>query len=339
MRGCLKTEIFFYEAVTSGGGVPPTMQIPVTTSGRTHPYHPIVRPPFSLKSGAIVCFLTSALCLGQSSSIIVNNGEPLRASYACVDEDLQWAGVSCSEDEPCPVYLELSAIVPNGRRLFLAGNFHTNSATLSSVLLATEDGGATWKEPAARLRGAAIDQMEFYDLQHGWAAGETQYPLARDPFILISTDGGQGWRQQTVLEDGSPGTILRFSFDSPQHGELVIDAGKSSGNSRYLSYESQTGGDNWNLRGTSDKLPAAPRSAVSAADPDWRIQTSKDGKTWQVEKRNGDKWKMLSAFLVEAAVCKGDTRELTEPKEPDEPNAPVQTKADSKPDPKRKPRH
>jgi hypothetical protein len=332
MRGCLKTEIFFCEAVTSGGGVPPTMQIPVTTSGRTHPYHPIVRPPFSLKSGAVVLFLTSTLCLGQSSSTIVNNGEPLRASFACVDEDLQWAGVSCSDGEPCPVYLELSSIAPNGRRLFLAGNFHTNSATLTSVLLASDDGGATWKEPAARLRGAAIDQMEFYDLQHGWAAGETQYPLARDPFLLISTDGGQSWRQSTVLEDGSPGTVVRFLFDSAQHGELIIDAGKSSGNSRYLSYESQTGGNNWNLRGTSDKLPAAPRSA---ADPDWRIQTSKDGKTWQVEKRNGDKWEMLSAFLVEAANCKGETRELTEPKEPEEPAAATT----AKPDPKRKPKH
>ena len=343
MKECSRIDNFFNEGVTSGRGVPPTNQIPVTTSGRTHPYHPIVRPPFSSKSGgkvaAVVCFMTQALCLGQTPSILVNNGEPLRASFTCNDEDLQWAGVSCSEDEPCPVYLEFSAIAPNGRKLFLTGNFHTNSATLSSVLLSSDDGGATWKEPAARMRGNAIDQIEFYDLEHGWAAGETQYPLARDPFILTSTDGGQSWRQHAVLEDGAPGSVLRVSFDSAQHGELVIDAGKSSGKSRYLTYESHTGGDNWNLLGTSDKPPARARNAVSAEDLDWRIQTSKDGKTWQVEKRDGNKWQLLSAFLVEAAVCKGETRELTEPpKEPEEPPAADPVKpAPSKADPKRRP--
>src|ERR1700722_8378417 len=157
MKECSIIDFFFNRAVTSGGGVPPTNQIPVTTSGRTHPYHPIVRPPFSSRLGsntgrtgrgfaAAVVFMTQALCLGQTSSILVNNGEPLGAAFACNDEDLQWAGVSCSDDEPCPVYLELSAIGPSGRKLFIAGNFHTNSATLSSVLLASDDGGATWKE-------------------------------------------------------------------------------------------------------------------------------------------------------------------------------------------------
>ena len=314
------------------------MQFPVTTSGRTHPYHPIVRPPFLSRFLAAVCLLTPVLSFGQAPSVLVNIGEPIRAPFTCNEDDLQWAGVACSEDEPCPVYLELSSLAPSGRKLFLSGNFHTNSATLSSLLLSSDDGGATWKEPAARTRGNAIDQVEFYDLQHGWAAGEAQYPLQRDPFFLITSDGGQTWHQRTVLEDGSPGTILRFSFDSVQHGELVIDAGKSSGNRRYLSYESQTGGDSWNLRGTSDKAPAAPRGA-SAAEPDWRIQTSKDGKTWQLEKRDGEKWQQLAAFLVEATVCKGEARELKEPEAPPEPEpVTIDPKTGKKPAPRRSPK-
>lgn len=322
-----------------GQGVPPTSQIPVTTSGRTHPYHPTVRPRFFFKITriirAIVYCLTQTLCLGQSLSILVNNGEPLRVPFACKEDDLQWAGVSCTEDEPCPVYLELSSIAPSGRRLFLSGNLHTNAATLSSVLLASDDGGATWKEPAPRMRGNAIDQVEFYDLQHGWAAGETQYPLARDPFLLISTDGGQSWHQKTVLEDGAAGSVMRFAFDSMEHGELVVDAGKSEGKSRYVTYESQTGGESWNLTGTSDRQPAAQKNV---AEPDWRIQTAKDGKAWQVEKRDGGKWQQLSAFLVEAAVCKGEARELVEPKELEEPVAPVPAPGDTQTDPKKRPK-
>ena len=109
--------------------------------------------------------------------------------------------MSCSEDDPCPIYLEINSIAPDGRKLFLAGNLHSTSATLSSILLMSEDSGAGWKEPATRVRGSALDQLQFYTLQDGWAAGEAQYPLARDPFFLITNDGGSSWHQVAVGEE------------------------------------------------------------------------------------------------------------------------------------------
>src|ERR1700760_1079401 len=124
------------------------MQIPVTTSGRIHPYHPNMRPRLFFRR-LFPFFLIPCGLWAQT--------EPVRIAYACAEEDLQWAGMSCSEDDPCPVYLELSSVVPDGRKIFAAGNLHSTSATLSSILLTSEDGGATWKEPAARIRGAAID--------------------------------------------------------------------------------------------------------------------------------------------------------------------------------------
>jgi hypothetical protein len=303
------------------------MQIPVTTSGRIHPYHPNMRPRLFFLLAISTAFAQDSAVLSNTLS---NNGQPMRVPYACSEDDLQWAGMSCTEDEPCPIYLELSSIVPDGRKIFVAGNLHSNSATLSSVLLMSDDSGATWKESAPRIRGAALDQMQFYNLQAGWAAGEMQYPLTRDPFFLVTTDGGASWRQRPVGEEGSPGSVQRFWFDSAQHGELVIDAGKASSSGRYVSYESLTGGESWGIRGTDAQPPVIRRAPPSTEDPDWRFRPGRDGKAIQIEQRANDQWKAIASFLIEAATCKTEATQLKEPEQPNE-AAPAAPKS---PDPK-----
>jgi hypothetical protein len=264
-----------------------------------------------------VTWLVSSTVFAQTPAVlngVLNKpGNPVAVPFACAPEDLQQAGLLCTEDEPCPIYLELSSITPNGKKIFLAGNLHATSATLFSVLLASEDNGATWKEPANRIRGAALDQLQFYDLEHGWAAGESQYPLARDPFFFLTTDGGQSWRQRPVTDDGGPGSVQRFAFDSPDHGELVVDAGKRSPGGRYLDYESETGGESWMIRGTGDQLPKLKHAPIVADNPDFRIRANKGGKSYQIEKRSGEKWEPLAAFLIEVANCRVKPEEAKEP--------------------------
>jgi hypothetical protein len=287
------------------------MQIPVTTSGRIHPYHPKMRPRLHLQLRVIrtgTLFLAVLAASAQDGSVIVNpilvnHGEPLRVSYACAEEDLQFAGLSCNEEEPCPVYLELSAVASSGRKILAAGNLHSTSATLNSIVLESDDSAATWKESAARIRGSAIEELQFFDAEHAWAAGETQYPLPRDPFVLLTTDGGATWREKSVGEEGAPGSVQRLRFDSPQHGDLLIDAGKKAEGGRYLSYESDTGGDSWTLHGASSQSPPAPRRQENS---DWRIRPSKDEKTYQLETRHADVWSAAASFLIEVARCKID---------------------------------
>ena len=48
-----------------------------------------------------------------------------------------------------------------------------------AILLASDDGGKTWTEPVPRLRAAALDQIQFIDLQTGWISGQN-----------LSADGG-----------------------------------------------------------------------------------------------------------------------------------------------------
>jgi photosystem II stability/assembly factor-like uncharacterized protein len=232
--------------------------------------------------------------------ILTNTGEPMRVAFTCAEEDLLYAGMYCTEANPCPVYLELNSVTSNGTKILAAGDLHSGSATLYSVLLMTDNNGSTWKEPAARIRGSALDQLQFLDPQHAWAAGEMQYPLSSDPFFLLTTDGGQFWRQRAVSEDGGPGAIQSFVFDSAQHGDLIVDAGKTSAGGRYVSYETQTGGETWMTRSKVNQLPRARRPAP---EPTVRAETGKDGKAWQIERREGGQWSSVASFLVETASC------------------------------------
>jgi hypothetical protein len=300
------------------------MQIPVTTSGRINPYHPNMRPRL------FFAFLAAFGVSAQEPSTLINTGEPMRVAYSCAEEDLQWAGMSCSDAQPCAIYLELNFVVDvgnNGKKIVAAGDLHSSSATIGSVLLQSDDSGATWREPAPRIRGSALDQLQFINPQTGWAAGETLYPLPRDPFFLVTTDGGASWRQRPVGEEDLPGAVQRFWFDSEKHGEAIIDGGKAATDGRYLSYESETGGENWSLHGKSDQLPKLRRAPPPGEDPGWRTHPSTDGKALRIERRNGGEWTPLASFLIEVANCRIHPGELTEP----EPAADAPTPAPENP--------
>ena len=170
------------------------------------------------------------------------------------------------------------------------------------MLLSSDDGGADWKEAAARVPGAALDQVQLLDAQHGWAAGEIQVPLARDPFFLVTSDAGRYLEEKTLSDDGGPGDVQRFWFDSPDHGELIVDAGRSAEGGRYQMYESRTGGENWNILSKTAQLPRL-RRAPAVDEVNYRIGTDSESKTYVIERRDGEKWMRVSSFLVQVANC------------------------------------
>ncbi len=244
-----------------------------------------------------------------NSRAILNSGEPMRVAFSCAGEDLAAAGMSCSDEYPCPVYLELSSVSSTGKKISLDGNLHGPSVTLYSVLLSSDDGGITWKEPAGRISGAALDQVQWLDSTHGWAAGETQVPLPRDPFFLITTDGGASWRRKQLTDDGSAGAIQRFWFDSTEHGELVVDTGK------FTLYETRSGGESWNVVSQTSQMPQLRRApALAGEDVDYRIGSDGKAKAFVIEKRAGEAWARLASFAVQVASC--GTRHLPAEAEP-----------------------
>jgi photosystem II stability/assembly factor-like uncharacterized protein len=181
----------------------------------------------------------------------------------------------------------------------VTGNLHTVGTTIAGVLLASVDGGKTWDEPAKRIRAAELDQIQFADPQHGWAAGVKVNPLPRDPFLLLTVDGGRMWHQTSLFEESIFGAIQQFWFESANRGQLVVD--RSQGRTkRYELYQTTTGGETWMLKETSDQ----PTQIVKPgpAGPNWRTVAEKD--SYSVERRTATGWETLARFAIHAGDCK-----------------------------------
>jgi photosystem II stability/assembly factor-like uncharacterized protein len=258
---------------------------------------------------------------------LVYSGKPLAVPFQCSEEDMQWAGMSCSEREPCPIYLELAALESAGNSIVVAGNLHSPTTTLYSILLASSDAGKTWTEPHERIRGAGLDQIQFYDFESGWIGGQMLHPLPQDPFLLITTDGGKTWRRQSVFGESRFASIVQFWFTSKQQGSLVIDRGQSSESSRYERYETPNGGDTWMIReaGEQQFRLRRPPPAESA----WRVRADGPSRSFRIERRQNNAWSAVAAFLILAGHCKPPERTLAEPPPPEpveatpEPQAPA----------------
>jgi photosystem II stability/assembly factor-like uncharacterized protein len=230
-----------------------------------------------------------------------NTGKPMRLVYECTAADTLAVGLGCSEDDPCPVYLELANVEAAGNKIFLSGNLHTPTSTLYSVLLESEDAGATWAEPHPRARASGLDQIQFIDFQNGWISGANLQGAPRDPFLLITTDGGRTWRERPIFEESRVAAIERFWFDSPEHGTLLIDARLDNGK-REL-YETSTGGEIWAMQhnsAESDRFPKEKQPGALA----WRLRTDAATHSYVIEKSENSRWQKVASFLVSVATCK-----------------------------------
>jgi hypothetical protein len=236
----------------------------------------------------------------QPAAALENSGKPIVLPFQCTADDIHWAGMACSEDEPCPVYLELTATDSSGVRVFAAGNIHSESVTLYSVLLASEDGGLTWREVHPRLRGAGLDRVQFLDTATGWVGGEILFPLSQDPFLLATTDGGRVWQRQPLFSETTRGSLQQFLFTSRTHGSAVVD--KESGTSRYALYESADGGRTWAFREESDRAPRL--SGSPTAPPTWRVRAEASTQAYHVERLDGERWTSVAAFAVALKACR-----------------------------------
>jgi hypothetical protein len=238
-------------------------------------------------------FVSMSLLCAQGS--LENNGKPMRVVYECTAADTQAAGLGCSEEDPCPVYLELANVDAAGGKLFVTGNLHTPMATLDSILLASTDNGTSWTEPHPRLRLSGLDQIQFVESQNGWISGANLQSAPRDPFFLITTDGGKTWRQQAIFEETRVSAVESFSFDTSMHGTAFIDA--TLDNRTHEVYETQDGGNTWSAQ--SDAIKPKPRAASG-----WRVRTDAATHSYVIEKFENNRWQKAASFLVNIASCK-----------------------------------
>lgn len=230
-----------------------------------------------------------------------NRGKPLLVAYQCTPADTQAAGLGCSEEDPCPVYLELANVEPVGNKIFLTGNVHTPMATLYSILLGSEDNGNTWTEPYVRTRSSGLDQIQFVDFQNGWISGANLQGAPRDPFLLITTDGGKSWNAHPIFEETRVAAIERFWFDGAANGTMLIDARLDNG--KHELYETRDGGATWTAGRTSADPIAIPKDKQPNA-PAWRVRTDAATHSYVIEKSSNNRWQKVASFLVDIASCK-----------------------------------
>jgi hypothetical protein len=254
----------------------------------------------------------------QGPPVLRNDGEPMILPFQCTDDDIQWAGLSCSEEEPCPLYLEVTGIETVGNRIILPANIHSESTTLYSVLLSSDDAGVTWRETHERMRGSGLDHIQFIDFQNGWVSGETLVPVTRDPFFLITSDGGKTWRMRPVFNEGGGGAIQQFWFDTPATGSLVIDRMESTESSRYELYESPNGGETWIIRRTSEHPISLKKTASVRTDIGWRARADARSKAFAIERKQGEHWNKVASFLVKIGSCKPAPRAAPAPVDTEE---------------------
>jgi hypothetical protein len=239
-------------------------------------------------------------------SVLENSGKPMLLPFHCTEDDIQWAGMSCSADEPCPVYLELaaveSAVPPEPGRIFAAGNIHSSDVTLYSVLLASEDAGHTWREAYERIRGASLDHIQFLDAELGWTSGQALSPLPQDPFLLLTSDGGKTWRQRVIFSESRVGSIQQFHFGAKDDGSLIVDRGPGSEGGRYELYESPDAGETWTIHETSDR-PFQLKPSSPAPPSEWRARADGPTQSFHLERRQGERWVSVAAFAVKLGAC------------------------------------
>ncbi len=227
-------------------------------------------------------------------------GDLQKIDKVCPTEDADALGLDCSEDQPCPVYLELSSADGFGSSVFVSGNLHTSDTTMFGLLLASSDAGKTWTEPVKRIRAAALAQIQFADDQHGWVAGMMLDPLPRAPFLLSTVNGGELWHRTPLSSERDFGSIEQFWFDSDDRGQAVVDRSQGK-NEKYELYSTSDGGESWSLK-TSSEEDIHLDGARPPDKANWRVMADKG--EYLVQRRSATGWETLAKFPIRAGECK-----------------------------------
>lgn len=245
----------------------------------------------------------------EGPPVYVSAKGPILLPNKCQEVDLESLGLTCSEGDPCETFLEFSSVEQNNGVLVLTGNFHTSTATIQSVLLVSEDDGSTWKEGHPRLKGASLEGMQFIDFSNGWVAGHSSLALPRDPFLLLTSDGGRNWRKVDFYAESRVGLVEDFAFKTAKQGWALIDNKGSGEAGRYELFETATGGASWELRMMTNRVPkeAAPGQRVGSQTMRTRGDAKKNVVV--VERRAGAAWSPVASFRLKIDDCKPGEKE------------------------------
>jgi hypothetical protein len=193
-----------------------------------------------------------------------------------------------------PAELQLKTAGQVGGRIFAGGSFHSKDRVISSVLLATDDGGRSWIEAAPRYRETELGAAQVSDLRV-WIAAHRQTgdgPL--DPFFLFTFDSGLHWRRIPLRPYSEAGRITSFHFREDGNGFALV---REPGPVRSVAkrFVTADGANSWVL--TEAEEPSIPGTQPNRI----RIQESAD--EFRIQVRDEKTWTTVSRISWSAGVC------------------------------------
>lgn len=96
------------------------------------------------------------------------------------------------------------------KRGWIVGSVSRGDRVLDSLLLRTDDGGASWLRVSAPVKVELL-HLDFRGEKRGWIVGDRGT-------ILHTADGGETWRQQRV---GTTATLYHVDFEDDETGWAV----------------------------------------------------------------------------------------------------------------------
>jgi len=225
------------------------------------------------------------------------SGDPVRLPAACD------GAVDASEQE-----LEILGAVETETRTFVFGDYRTSNETLRSLLLVSEDAGASWMEAGEIVQAGALDAAAFVDADHGWIAGYSEEAPGRlRPFLLATTDGGATWRRWDVSPGSEErfGTVVDFRFDTAKHGYAVVERTAADAD-QFELYETFNAGRSWSIRLIVPEKPTIPGGRRILSTKTWSVELE-DG-AWSVT-RGSPEAELIGRFASEVDACPAEQDE------------------------------
>jgi len=189
--------------------------------------------------------------------------------------------------------LAIHAVSP--QVVFVCGNLLLEDGTPEGLVLRSEDGGRRWARTAFEvrdLRRVTCQTVFFTDRLRGWvgAIRVTDEGVTR-PIVLVTTDGGNHWRERVLPM--APSMIVTeihsLSFDSEEVGTVVVQtADPETFKLTETWYGTSDGGRNWEVLDDRFRVAPAPRVATSTAamvdkKRGFRLRPGADGGVTYVE--------------------------------------------------------
>jgi photosystem II stability/assembly factor-like uncharacterized protein len=197
--------------------------------------------------------------------------------------------------------LLFSVTATDATHAWAAGYAVVESATVgdSPVILATSDGGATWKAQDASSAGieAHLKSVTFSDAAHGWAVGDaTNHAGVSAPVILATSDGGATWKAQDASSAGKRGVLLSATFTDAAHGWAVGSAANGTRYGGSVILATSDGGATWSAQDAASAGKSGGLFSVTSTDAT---------HGWAVGVRYGKGSTPLSAPVILATTTGG----------------------------------